>query len=135
MTRRIRTLVWTVATCISFAGFPQLARADLIGSAEVAAASGIALRPAADARALLSDTLARSEVSAALRERGVDPAEALARVQALTDAEAQDMARQIEAAPAGAGDILGTIVFIFVLLLVTDILGFTKIYPFTRAIR
>lgn len=135
MTRRIRTLVWTVATCISFASFPQLARADLIGSAQVAEASGLALRPAADARVLLADTLARSDVTAALRERGVDPAEALARVQALTDAEAQDMARQIEAAPAGAGDILGTIVFIFVLLLITDILGFTKIYPFTRSIR
>ena len=61
--------------------------------------------------------------------------QARARVDVLSDAEAQAMARQIDAAPAGASDVLGTIVFIFVLLLITDILGFTKIYPFTRSIR
>ena len=33
------------------------------------------------------------------------------------------------------GDVIGVIVFIFVLLLITDILGFTKIFPFTRSIR
>jgi hypothetical protein len=44
------------------------------------------------------------------------------------------VAAQIDAAPAG-GDVLGVIIFIFVLLLVTDILGFTKIFPFTRSIR
>jgi hypothetical protein len=31
--------------------------------------------------------------------------------------------------------VIGTIVFIFVVLLITDILGFTKIFPFTRSIR
>ena len=30
---------------------------------------------------------------------------------------------------------IGMIVFIFLLLLITDILGFTKIFPFTRSIR
>ena len=54
---------------------------------------------------------------------------------ALTDAEAAHVARQIDTAPAGADGVLGTVVFIFVLLLVTDILGFTKVFPFTRAIR
>ena len=53
---------------------------------------------------------------------------------ALSDAEAIDLAARIDQAPAG-GDILGTLTFLFVLLLVTDILGFTKIFPFTRAIR
>jgi len=74
-------------------------------------------------------------VAARLRQQGVDPAQALARVQALTDAQAQALAQEIDAAPAGAGDVLGVIVFIFVLLLVTDILGFTKVFPFTRSIR
>ena len=32
-------------------------------------------------------------------------------------------------------DVLGVIVFIFVLLLITDILGLTKIFPFTRSVR
>ena len=72
---------------------------------------------------------------AALSERGVDPAQVRARVAALTDAEAAQLLQQIDAAPAGASDVLGVIVFIFVLLLVTDVLGFTKVFPFTRSIR
>jgi hypothetical protein len=45
------------------------------------------------------------------------------------------VAEQIDTAPAAGTDVLGTLVFIFVLLLITDILGFTKIFPFTRSIR
>jgi hypothetical protein len=56
-------------------------------------------------------------------------------VAALTDAEAAQLADQIDQAPAGASDILGVLVFIFVLLLVTDILGLTKVFPFTRSVR
>ena len=45
------------------------------------------------------------------------------------------LADQLDHAPAGASGVLGAIVFIFLLLLITDILGFTKVYPFTRSIR
>jgi hypothetical protein len=72
---------------------------------------------------------------AALRARGVAPDQVRSRVAALSDAEAAQLADQIDAAPAGGNDVLGTIVFVFVLLLITDILGFTKIFPFTRSIR
>jgi hypothetical protein len=85
-------------------------------------------------RALLEQTLQRTDVVAALEARGVSAQAARERVAALTDAEAAHVAAQIDAAPAG-GDVLGVIIFIFVLLLVTDILGFTKIFPFTRSIR
>ncbi len=44
------------------------------------------------------------------------------------------MATQIENAPAGSG-IIGAIILVFLVLLLTDILGFTKVYPFTRSIR
>jgi hypothetical protein len=79
--------------------------------------------------------LERADVSQALVERGVNLDEARARVAAMTDAEAALVAAQIDSAPAGAADVLGVLVFIFVLLLVTDILGLTKIFPFTRPIR
>jgi hypothetical protein len=79
--------------------------------------------------------LQRADVVAGLRERGVDPAQAQARVDALSDAEVIAVAERIDSAPAGASDVLGVIVFIFVLLLITDILGFTKIFPFTRSVR
>ena len=60
--------------------------------------------------------------------------QARSRVAALTDAEAAQVADNINSAPAGGSDILGTIVIIFLILLVTDILGFTKVFPFTRSI-
>ena len=36
--------------------------------------------------------------------------------------------------PAG-GDILGLVFTVFIILLVTDILGLTKVFPFTRSVR
>ncbi|MGE5338534.1 MAG: PA2779 family protein, partial [Gemmatimonadota bacterium] len=51
-----------------------------------------------------------------------------------TDDEAQQLAQRLDQLPAG-GDAIGVIVFIFVLLLITDILGLTKVFPFTRPIR
>ncbi|OYU92711.1 MAG: hypothetical protein CFE45_22260, partial [Burkholderiales bacterium PBB5] len=70
----------------------------------------------------------------ALQARGVAPDELRARVNALTDAEAAQLTAQIDAAPAG-GEVLGVLFSIFVILLVTDILGFTKVFPFTRSSR
>lgn len=34
-----------------------------------------------------------------------------------------------------AGDVLGVLLTVFIVLLITDILGFTKVFPFTRSIR
>ena len=44
------------------------------------------------------------------------------------------VAGKIDALPAG-GEFVGVLVFIFVLLLITDILGFTKVYSFARPVR
>jgi hypothetical protein len=104
--------------------------APLIGTAEVAA-----VQVPADGRARLSAVLDRADVAAALEARGVSVEQARSRVAALSDAEAAQLADQIDQAPAGAADALGIILFIFVLLLLTDILGFTKVFPFTRSVR
>jgi hypothetical protein len=40
----------------------------------------------------------------------------------------------MDKAPAGGG-IIGAIVLVFLVLLLTDILGFTKVFPFTRSVR
>ncbi|PKO24736.1 MAG: hypothetical protein CVU35_07775 [Betaproteobacteria bacterium HGW-Betaproteobacteria-8] len=77
--------------------------------------------------------LSREDVQAAMVARGIDPAQAKERVAALTDEEASSVASQIDSAPAGG--IIGAIVLIFLVLLLTDILGFTKVYPFTRSVR
>ncbi|MBX3607805.1 MAG: PA2779 family protein [Piscinibacter sp.] len=122
-----------LAVCLSFAGFMHSAQATLVGTEQVAAAEGVV--SAAAQRAHVNELLTRADVAAALQERGVDMAQAQARIAALTDDEVAHLAYTLDTAPAGASDVLGTIVFIFLLLLLTDILGFTKIFPFTRSIR
>ena len=83
----------------------------------------------------IAGLLQRAEVQAQLRAYGVDPAEALARASALTDAEAAQLVSNIDELPAGGIGILGAIVLVFLVLLVTDILGYTKVFPFTKPIR
>ena len=85
-------------------------------------------------RERLAGMLERSEVQERLQALGVDPANAKARVAALSDAEATQLAAQLDELPAG-GDILWAAVLIFLVLLVTDMMGYTKIFPFTRSAR
>jgi hypothetical protein len=130
-TRTRRTLATLVAMSLTFAGLAQAAPLTPAAPALIATEQAAAAQPG---RALLEQTLDRADVVAALQARGVSVEAARSRVAALTDAEAAQVAVQIDQAPAG-GDVLGVIVTIFVVLLITDILGFTKVYPFTRPIR
>lgn len=127
-----RFLSLFVAASVLFTGMAQTAQAAMISSAEVAQTVGMN-SPEQDRGRILS-ALTRTDVQQELLKRGVNPDEVKARVAALTDEEVSQMAQQIESAPAGAG-IVGAIVFVFLVLLVTDILGLTKVFPFTRSVR
>ena len=90
---------------------------------------------AAGDRTRIYDFLAREDVRAQMIELGVDPAVAVARVAGLSDAEIRDIAGRIDRLPAGQdffGAVLGTALVIFLVLLVTDILGLTDVFPFVR---
>ena len=82
-------------------------------------------------RGQLLEALAREDVRVQLQALGVNPAEARARIAALSDAELQSLAGKLHELPAG-GDVLGLAVFLFLVLLVTVILGFTDIFPFVK---
>ncbi|HEY5900191.1 MAG TPA: PA2779 family protein [Burkholderiales bacterium] len=79
--------------------------------------------------------LERADVQAKLQSFGVKVDDVKARVAALTDDEVSQLASKIDALPAGGDGIIGAIVLVFIILLLTDILGLTKIFPFTRPIR
>lgn len=120
-----------LAASILFTGSIQSVQAAMISSEQVAEQ---AFTKSADQdRVSILNSLSREDVQVALIERGIDPAQARDRVASLTDEEASAMASQIENAPAGG--IIGAILLVFFVLLVTDILGFTKVYPFTRSVR
>ena len=69
-----------------------------------------------------------------LQTQGIDASTAKARVDALTDEEVQKVAGRLDTIPAG-GEILSLLFTIFIVLLITDILGFTKVFSFTRTAR
>jgi hypothetical protein len=85
-------------------------------------------------RGQVFSVLDRQEVRAGLEARGVSPADVKARVAAMSDDEVAQLAGQLNSLPAG-GDVLGVLLVVFIVLLITDILGFTKIFPFTRSVR
>jgi hypothetical protein len=89
-------------------------------------------------RAQVQAFLAREDVRRELQAMEVDPAEAEARVASMSDAEIGRLADVIKDDPAGRdgiGVIVGAVVLVFIILLITDILGLTKIFPFTRSVR
>jgi len=85
-------------------------------------------------RGEINRLLDRADVQARLESYGVKADDVKARVASLTDAEVAELAAKIDSLPAG-GNIVGALVLVFVILLITDILGLTKIFPFTRPIR
>lgn len=113
-----------------FMGFAQTAQASIVTTEQVVSAAA-----AQQNRAKIAAAFERTEVQAELQRAGVDLTAAQARVAAMTDAEAASLAHQIDSLPAGGDGVIGTIVFIFLILLVTDILGLTKVFPFTRSVR
>lgn len=133
MNRSTRWIASLAAACISFAGFMHTAQATLVSTEQVAQSEGH--RSATAQRDYVNAVLARADVAAGLAERGVSVEQARARVAALTDDEVAQVAHTLDTAPAGAADVLGVILTVFIVLLITDILGFTKVFPFTRSVR
>ena len=125
MTAFKRWMSALVIVCMTGIGMPLPASAAIVGTDQVAAGAE---------REQVRSFLDRAEVRERLQSLGVDADAARARVDALTDQEAKDLAAKIDQLPAG-GDVLGTVFLIFIILLVTDILGLTKVFPFTRSMR
>jgi hypothetical protein len=107
-----------------------IANAGLISTEQV-----IERESATEDRARVLEFMARQDVQTQLTEFGVDPAMAQARVNSLSDSEIQKIAGRIDELPAGQdalSAILGTALLIFIVLLITDILGLTDVFPFVR---
>jgi hypothetical protein len=124
-----RLLSTALIASVTLAGFPMMAQASIVGTDEVVSSAA-----ASTARGAVDQFLARTDVRDAMQAQGVSPQAALARVNAMSDVEVAQLAGRIDQAPAG-GDVVGILFTVFIVLLVTDILGFTKVFPFTRSVR
>jgi hypothetical protein len=124
-TRYRRFIAGFLAATLVGTALPPPALAGMVGTDAVAAA----------ARDRVSAALERAEVRARLEALGVRPDDVRARVDALSDQEVANLAAEIDALPAGGNGIVGAIVLVFLVLLLTDIVGLTKVFPFTRSIK
>jgi hypothetical protein len=111
---------------MSITGFPLSASAGIVATDQISVATE---------RDRIKSFLDRAEVRARIEELGVDANKARARVDALTDDEARELAARIDGLPAGGDSILGVLLVVFLVLLITDILGLTKVFSFTKSIR
>lgn len=129
--RKMRRFARVVSTMlimtIAVLGVQFQAHAGLIGAETV-----IAAEQAAIDRGELLAALDRSDVRQQLIAFGVDPDEARDRAAALSDDELAQMNDQMEQLPAGGNGVIGALVLIFLVLLLTDILGYTDIFPFVK---
>lgn len=119
-----------IASVLSL-GLPlQSVQAGIVGTDHVAASA-----QSQSERERIRTFLDRADVRNQLQAQGIDANAAKARVDALTDQEVQKIAGNLDKMPAGGDGVLEILLTIFIVLLVTDILGFTKVFPFTRSIK
>lgn len=129
MTKVSQSIVYTIIFILNLAALSLSAQAAMIGTETVLAAQN---RQVTEDKVKLA--LARDDVSSQLQKMGVNPDDARQRVAALSDQELENLSHRLDRLPAG-GDFFGTVGLIFIILIITDLLGFTKIFPFTRAQR
>jgi hypothetical protein len=135
-----RAIALIMALVLLITSLPQgIAQAALITTGQVIGDQAIGDRTPDDGaqheRHKVDAFLQRQDVRDQMVAFGVDPAEAAARVASLSDREVRQIAGQIDRLPAGQGVIvalIGAAVFIFLVLLITDLLGLTHIFPFVR---
>jgi Family of unknown function (DUF6627) len=88
-----------------------------------------------EVRDYLNRIMAREDVQAVFTSHGINPLEAKARLDTLSDTEIIRLYNQIEQLPAGGSD-LGTafiaVGVVFIILFITDLLGYTDVFSFTR---
>ena len=122
------TLVFLIGS-MALLGTPFAAQAGVVSGSQA-----FTLATDGSTRAKVNALLAREDVRSELTARGVSVEQAQERVNAMTNAEVTQLAGRIDELPAG-GDVLGLLFTVFIVLLVTDILGLTKVFSFTRGIR
>lgn len=120
-----RAVARLLILCTLGLGLPLPASAGIVTTDQITAGAE---------RDRVRDFMAREDVRVQLESLGVDANSVRDRVDAMTDEEVGKLAGRIDRMPAGGG-ILGVLFAVFIILLVTDILGLTKVFPFTRSVR
>ncbi|MDZ7668230.1 MAG: PA2779 family protein [Gammaproteobacteria bacterium] len=117
-----RTVLQLVVICLALAAPLAPTHASIVGTD-----AAIAMSERAEAVARVNAMLMREDVRGQLEAFGVDPHEAMDRVNSLTNAELAQLQSQLGELPAG-GDVLGVLGVVLVVLLVLELLGVTNVF-------
>jgi hypothetical protein len=82
----------------------------------------------------LLQTLMRADVQAQLSDMGVNSADLESRIDQMTYEEIAQLNQQMAELPAGSGA-LGVVLVVFVVFVITDVIGATDIFPFIHPVR
>ena len=83
---------------------------------------------------VLLQTINRTDVQQQLSDMGVSTADIENRINQMTGKEIAQLNQQLNELPAGGG-VLGVIVLIFVIFVITDVIGATDIFPFIHPVK
>src|SRR5882762_6314848 len=118
-----RTVARALVVSLCALGLPIPAvQAELVGTDQAEATR----QDGSSGRELLRSLFDRADVRAALERQGVN---------AMSDDEVEQLSARFDSFPAAGNGFESVLWFgflVFVILLVTDILGFTKVFSFTR---
>ncbi len=118
-----RFCIYAIAICLTLLPVLQSANAAIVPTD---AAIEIADRQQQIDR--IDHVLARDNVRSLLVDLGVDPADASARVRALTDAELAKLDSQLGELPAGGVGFVELVGIVAIVLIVLELLGVTNVF-------
>jgi len=124
--RRCRLLTALLAVSILFVSVQPAVNAAMISTSDL-----VATEQSRIDREFLLSSLEREEVRTALTSQGVDLEMAKQRVASMTNEEVRALNQKMDEMPAGSG-IVEALVIVFLVLLVTDIVGWTDVFPFVK---
>ena len=115
----IQSLIVSLILSLSISG----AQAAVIGTQEA-----LQIERGAAAIEQVHSILSRDDARSALERMGVDPDQALARVAALTPAEAQQLADGLQDLPAGSVGVIEVIGIVALVLFILELTGVTDVF-------
>jgi len=112
--------------CFLMVSFQQAVFASIVSTTELVNKQAMQ----AEKQRLIT-MLSQDQIRSQLVAMGVDPADTMKRLDNMTDEEIQSFAAQMDQMPTGSG-VLELAVIVFLVLLVTDLMGYTEIFPFVK---
>ena len=126
--RRLKRIEKSVSLLMTLLLFLITAPVHSVLAAMVGTEAILVNQDTQNARDRLRSFLDREAVQSQLTARGIDPAEAQARVDSLSDSEVMQISDKIDQLPAG-GSFWGTVLYLAIIavivLLVLELLGYT----------